>query len=138
MLALAFGALKQKRDALMWAQNLDNNQIDIREGSPPEFLPELARNWFEREMGSSFDQVIKLNVFERQLEDGEMRHFRRLGELEELNISRSNVTDAHLANLAGCTELRLLKLYGNEVNGSGLSHLKRLTKLESLQINKSG
>jgi internalin A len=57
-----------------------------------------------------------------------------LGELSDLDLSSTDVTDDGLANLAGLTNLVYLNLEGTQITDAGLIHLERLTKIETLYL----
>lgn len=50
------------------------------------------------------------------------------------DLARTAVTDAGLAALRDCTELRRLSLGSTAIGDAGLEHLGRMTKLESLNL----
>mgnify|MGYP001407054826 CR=1 FL=1 len=54
------------------------------------------------------------------------------GEVVEVNLIGSEVTDAGLAHLAGLAALQFLHLNDTQVTGAGLAHLAGLTALEAL------
>jgi len=56
------------------------------------------------------------------------------GNVVELNLSRSKITDAGLLHLKGLTGLQTLSLYRTQTTDVGLVHLKGLTKLQSLNL----
>jgi Leucine-rich repeat (LRR) protein len=64
-----------------------------------------------------------------------VEHLKSLPDLEKLNFSSTNLTDAALVHLAGLAELKELGLWGTRVTDGGLVHLAALNKLESLNLN---
>jgi internalin A len=57
-----------------------------------------------------------------------------LGDLTDLDLSSTDVTDDGLANLAGLTNLVTLNLEGTQITDAGLINLERLTKIETLYL----
>ena len=67
--------------------------------------------------------------------DAELAKFVPLaGRLAELNLSRSKVTDAGLASLAGMSNLKKLHLPNTAVSDAGIDSLLGLSKLEYLNL----
>lgn len=67
--------------------------------------------------------------------DAELAKFVPLsGRLAELNLSRSKVTDAGLASLAGMSNLKKLHLPNTAVSDAGIDALLGLSKLEYLNL----
>ena len=60
-----------------------------------------------------------------------------IGQLADVNLGRTKVTDAGLAALAGATNLQRLRLENTAVTDAGLDHLKALEKLEYLNLFKT-
>jgi len=56
------------------------------------------------------------------------------GQLADVNLGRTKVTDAGLATLAAATNLQRLRLENTAVTDAGLDHLKGLEKLEYLNL----
>ena len=59
------------------------------------------------------------------------------GEVVEVYLSRTRVTDADLAHLAGSHALQLLDLSRTPITGPGLAHLAGLTALKRLDLNNT-
>ena len=59
------------------------------------------------------------------------------GEVVEVYLSRTRVTDADLAHLAGSHALQVLDLSRTRITGSGLAHLAGLTALEVLRLGNT-
>ncbi|MFN0128853.1 MAG: c-type cytochrome domain-containing protein [Verrucomicrobiales bacterium] len=57
-----------------------------------------------------------------------------VGQLADVNLGRTKVTDAGLATLAGAANLQRLRLENTAVTDAGLDHLKALEKLEYLNL----
>ena len=56
------------------------------------------------------------------------------GEVVEVNLVDTKITDAGLVHLKGLTNLQTLGLGFTKITGTGLVHLKGLTKLEMLSL----
>jgi mono/diheme cytochrome c family protein len=57
-----------------------------------------------------------------------------VGQLADVNLGRTKVTDAGLATLASAANLQRLRLENTAVTDAGLDHLKTLEKLEYLNL----
>ncbi|MCP4175851.1 MAG: hypothetical protein GY758_34340, partial [Fuerstiella sp.] len=57
---------------------------------------------------------------------------RSSGEVLQVDLSPTKITDAWLVHLKHLPKLRLLKLYNTQVTDAGLVHLKGLSRLETL------
>lgn len=57
-----------------------------------------------------------------------------VGQLADVNLGRTKVTDVGLATLAGAANLQRLRLENTAVTDAGLDHLKALEKLEYLNL----
>ena len=55
--------------------------------------------------------------------------------LVDLDLTRTQVTDAGLAHLKGLVNLATLDLDGTKLTDAGLAHLKGLTALETLPLD---
>jgi len=67
--------------------------------------------------------------------DARMQHVGRLKMLQQLLLSRIEVTDAGLAQLRDLCELRSVLLEDTAITDAGLEHLRALTKLEKLDLS---
>ena len=59
------------------------------------------------------------------------------GNVVELNLSRSKITDAGLLHLKALTGLQLLGLGTTQITDAGLVHLKGLTNLQTLNLGQT-
>ncbi len=57
------------------------------------------------------------------------------GEIVEVNLSNTQITNRGLMHLAGLTSLRVLGLGATQITGTGLVHLAGLTSLEELWLS---
>ena len=63
-----------------------------------------------------------------------MAPLKELTQLQRLELSGADVTDAGLEHLKGLTQLQRLVLTGTRVSDAGLEHLRRLTQLQLLNL----
>jgi hypothetical protein len=71
------------------------------------------------------------------IEGPELRHLSQLPRLEELRLSE--ITDEAAAHLAGCDQLRVLRILSSEkLTDKGLERLPTLPSLERLQLVRTG
>ncbi len=56
------------------------------------------------------------------------------GEIVEVDLSFTQITDAGLVHLAGLTSPQDLNLYGTQITDAGLVHLEGLTSLQTLHL----
>ena len=59
------------------------------------------------------------------------------GEVVEVDLYGTQITDAGLVHLKGLTNLQTLNLDGTKITDAGLVHLKGLTSLETLSLNRT-
>ncbi|MBI4663202.1 MAG: hypothetical protein HY735_30715 [Verrucomicrobia bacterium] len=91
--------------------------------------------------------VVSVNFFnihwwrpaEPQLKvsDDMLRRFEAFTELEELDLTHTQIADESLSHLKGLTKLSKLRLWSTKINGSGLRHLKALANLKELNLNNT-
>jgi len=79
-------------------------------------------------------RLVWLNLSRTKVGDAGLAEVARCKELRRLNLSRTEVGDAGLAALAGLPHLAYLNLYGTGVSDAGLAHLAGLAKLEKLYL----
>ena len=80
------------------------------------------------------ERVTKLNLSRTHVTDAALAQLAELPSLAALNLSRTQVTDAGLAHLAGLTSLTELDLQDTEVTDAGLEHLAGSTSLTTLSL----
>jgi hypothetical protein len=81
------------------------------------------------------DRVVKVECAElRSLDEDSWRALESFAELEELDLSFTQVTDEDLARVARCQNLSACHLAGTGVTDQGLAHLERLPKLAKLDL----
>ncbi len=79
--------------------------------------------------------LMNLNLTGNHFGDAGLKYLQTLGSVKKLKLGGMlNLTDAGLANLSNCLQLRDLNLANTQITGAGLAHLSRLAKLESLNL----
>jgi hypothetical protein len=68
-------------------------------------------------------------------DDRDMESLKGLTELRELRLDGEEITDAGLLYLKGLTGLRVLHLYGRRFTDAGLMHIRGMTKLRELDLS---
>jgi len=70
----------------------------------------------------------------QQITDTELKHLKRLTNLQSLILDETRITDAGLVHLNGLTKLEFLSLDDTRITDAGLMHLRGLTKLQFLSL----
>jgi hypothetical protein len=83
-------------------------------------------------LDSLASQVVQLNLFRTQVTDASMERIGKLTRLEYLNLGKTQVSSAGLTHLAGLAGLKYLNLYGTKVDDKALPFIARLKQLESV------
>ena len=83
-------------------------------------------------------EVVEVSLEVTKITDAGLVHLKGMTELQKLNLSRSNITDAGLMHLKGLPNLQNLSLFGTKVTNAGLVHLKGLTELQELNLRDAG
>ena len=73
----------------------------------------------------------------RHVTDDGLKAVSSLKNLEDLNLTASNITDKGMRYLAPLTKLKTLKLNDTNITGAGLVYLKGMTQIESLSLYDS-
>ena len=79
-------------------------------------------------INSNRDPIAVLEEFGAKIKRNEQ------GEVVELSLHDTKITDAGLVHLKGLTNLQNLDLIGTKVTDAGLVHLKDLTNLQLLRL----
>jgi hypothetical protein len=88
------------------------------------------------ELIGSLKHLKELNLIATDITDGAgLKHLEALGELEELALGMTQVTDAGLKHLKGLKRLQKLYLEDNQITDSGLEYLKGLKRLQTLSLS---
>ena len=105
-----------------------NNGNRIPRGKP------WAPRWLVNLIGVDyFGHVTYVTLISASMEaETTMSHIGRLARLQHLNLARSPIRDARLANLEGLRYLSYLNTAGTRVTDAGLAHRKAMTKLSDL------
>jgi hypothetical protein len=110
--------------------------------SSPPAIPWWSR-WLADHTGLDFSgHVVSVNLsrvnLSRGKSDAVLAQVGRLNRIVNLNLNRSDVTDASLSHLKGLPSLRGLWLNNNRISDAGLVHLKGLTNLQALCLGYTG
>ncbi len=79
----------------------------------------------------------QLELSHTQITDAGLVHLKGLTKLEGLGLDNTQITDAGLALLKGLPNLNVLDLDRTKITGAGLVHLQGLTNLEALFLSGS-
>ena len=78
--------------------------------------------------------VVEVDLSRTQVTDAGLQHIGKLGRLTHLNLNRTEVTDSGIKHLAGLRSLEWLNLYGTKVTDACLPDLAKHKKLTALYI----
>ena len=78
-------------------------------------------------------EVVEVSLELTKITDAGLVHLKGLTNLQTLNLRFTKVTDVGLEHLKGLTELQTLSLPGR-ITDAGLVHLKGLTNLQTLDL----
>jgi Leucine-rich repeat (LRR) protein len=82
-------------------------------------------------------EVVEVYVNRTQITDAGLEHLKGLTSLTTLGLRGPQITDAGLEHLKGLTSLTTLYLDGPQITDAGLEHLKRLTSLTTLDLRST-
>ncbi len=91
-----------------------------------------ATTW---EVPREWHQLYSLSLLGTQFGDEDVQRIQGLTNLERLDLSRTNITDAGLEGLLSLQNLSSLQLHGTQISDAGLVHLKKLTNLKYLDLS---
>lgn len=91
-----------------------------------------ATTW---EVPREWHQLYSLSLLGTQFGDEDVQRIQGLTNLERLDLSRTNITDAGLEGLSSLPNLSSLQLQGTQISDAGLVHLKKLTNLKHLDLS---
>ena len=83
-------------------------------------------------------QIESLDLARTQVTDAGLAKVAQMKNLKELRLDNTGITDAGLDHLKGLTELVYLNVYGSKVTDAGLQKLAELKKLKSLYVWQTG
>jgi len=94
--------------------------------------------WLRLVVGDEyFVRVVNVVLAEASVDDVRLEALLPFAELQRLDLTNTQLTDAGLLHLETLTNLIWLKLEGTRITDSGLLHLKGLTKLQYLNLGKT-
>ena len=79
-------------------------------------------------------EVVEVSIASTKVTDADLVHLKGLTNLQSLRLGDTQVTDAGLVHLKGLTKLQTLHLRHTEITDAGLVHLKELTELRELSL----
>ncbi len=86
---------------------------------------------------NALGDVIDVDLKGTEVTDADLTHLTEMTKIKTLNLSQTRVTDEGLSNLEGLTGLKYLHLFGTDIADAGLKHLGRLSKIELLCLDDS-
>ena len=78
--------------------------------------------------------VVELNLRDTKITNAGLVHLKGLAKLTRLHLERTNVGDEGIANLTKLTTLEYLNLYGTKITDKSLDHLAGLKNLRQLYV----
>lgn len=103
-------------------------------------------NWLKRSFGEDFAQVVEritqLQLRGPHIGNSEVAYLalerRVLASLQDLDLSRTKITDAGVPHLLALVNLKRLNLSGTKVTRISIETLRRLPELEWLSLSETG
>ena len=83
-------------------------------------------------------QTLWLNLARTKITDAALAEVAKCGKLTRLHLENTEITDAGLAQVAKLTNLEYLNLYGTKVSDKGIPHLKKLKNIKKLFLWQTG
>jgi hypothetical protein len=109
----------------------DPEGMILNEGSSDPSL-----NWLRKLVPAHYYRDFNVaSLRGAQANDDAIGQIAGLGQIEELYLDNSGVTDAGLAQLRGLKHLKFLDLVGTQVTDAGLAHLSGLRELTYLRLS---
>lgn len=105
---------------------LCDSDVPITSGPIPEFMDELCRVCPRGKWRVQFGSAAS---------DERLRLVGSLGDVRELDVYFSNVTDRGLCRISTLKQLRTLNLAGTRITDIGLRHLAKLRELRSVNLS---
>jgi Leucine-rich repeat (LRR) protein len=78
-----------------------------------------------------------LNLTDTNVTDACLAHLERASRLTILSIGRAPITDSGLKHMAQVQQLEDLSLFGTKITDTGLEHLRTLSKLQELDLQET-
>ena len=82
-------------------------------------------------------QLLWLNLARTKVSDAGLAEVAKSGKLTRLHLENTGITDAGLPHVAKLTNLEYLNLYGTKVSDKGMAHLKKLKNLRKIFLWKT-
>jgi hypothetical protein len=80
-------------------------------------------------------RAVKVNLGGKDASDAALVHLKAMPLVRVIDLRKSNISDAGLANLQGLTQLQKLSLYDNNgISDAGLANLKNAKGLQELDL----
>ena len=94
-------------------------------------------------LASVSGQLLWLNLARTKVTDAGLAEVAKCAKLTRLHLEKTSVGDAGLAHLGKLGEIEYLNLYGTQVSDEGVSHLKKFKKLKKIflwqtKVTKAG
>ncbi len=110
-----------------YQQDQSGNSLPVADPPGPGWLRNILGENF-------FATVVCVYLDSSAQRDSDLAPLKELTQLQRLELSGADVTDAGLEHLKGLTQLQRLVLTGTRVSDAGLEHLRRLTQLQLLNL----
>ncbi len=78
------------------------------------------------------NQTLWLNLARTKITDAALAEVAKCSKLTRLHLENTEITDAGLAHLAKLANLEYLNLYGTKVSDKGIPHLKKLKNIKKI------
>ena len=82
-------------------------------------------------------QLLWLNLARTKVSDAGLAEIAKCTKLTRLHLENTKITDAGLVHVAKLANLEYLNLYGTKVSDKGMAHLKKLKKLRKIFLWKT-
>jgi len=106
--------------------------ISPAQQDPTVAIEQLGGTVFRRE-----GQVVEVDLNRTKVSDGDLRLLSGLTSMTDLSLEETAIGDAGLGSLAPLKRLRWLNLYRTRVGDAGLAQLKSLDRLEHLPLGET-
>ena len=110
------------------AQNLNAVRVDFSLAGDKVTDHEIAL------INGVSDQLVWLNLARTKVTDASLANVAKAKNLTRLHLENTGVTDAGLKHLSGLEHLTYLNLYGTGITDAGLKHLQGAKNLKSLYL----
>lgn len=86
---------------------------------------------------TGLSNLEEINLSKTGVTNAGLAHLGGFSSLQNVNLAQTSIGDAGVAHLQGLRNLRKVSLAGTKVSDAGLTHLKRLTKLDELTLKQT-